>query len=264
MKRVIVSDIDGTILKGGSQEFSKENKEVFKKIKDNGDIFIFSSGRHYGNIHYMYGKDDDTIYNVENGSLIVYKGEILKSFTLYNDDGYKIIKYLYKYIDKLNILVSTSDGEGYYLVKDKVYYGLNRCKTYENIDSFDKFISLFDPKNIIKISYQRDQMDDFFFSCYNYLKANFKDIEVFDSNNTRIDISPKNINKGSSLKYILDYFKLNDLPLYCFGDAENDLSMLKIADYSYAPDTALKVVKDEVDFIYKDFNHVILSFYGKE
>lgn len=262
MKKVIVSDIDGTILKGGSQEFSKENKETFKKIKDNNDIFIFSSGRHYGNIRYMYGIDDDTIYNVENGSLIVYKNKILKSFTLYNNDGYEILKYLYQYIDKLNILVSISNGEGYYLIKDKVFYGLNRTKTYENVNSFDKFISLFNTKEIIKISYQRDEMDEFFFSCYKYLKNNFKDIEVFDSNNTWIDISPKNINKGTSLKFIIDYFKLNNLPIYCFGDAENDLSMLKIANYSYAPITALKIVKENVDFIYKDFNLVISSFYN--
>ena len=54
---------------------------------------------------------------------------------------------------------------------------------------------------------------------------------------------PKGINKGSGLVKIMNYFNLDQKEIICFGDGENDLSMLEIVESSYAMENALKKVK---------------------
>lgn len=260
MKKVIVSDIDGTVLFDGRQEFVKSEKEAFKKVLTTNNVLICASGRTYSNLRFLFDNNDEVIYIAENGSLVVYKDEILSKSLFFDDDALKIIKFLYEYQDKINILVNLPSN-AYYLKNKTVYKDFNRTTKVKDIDTFEKFLSFFKCEEVIKISIQRDDMDEFFFNLYDELKEKFKKIQVFNANNTWIDLSPLNTNKGTALKFVLDYFKLNDLPLYVFGDGENDIAMLTMSENSFSPNRALVKVKAMTKHHYDDFSSTLSSLF---
>jgi Cof subfamily protein (haloacid dehalogenase superfamily) len=63
------------------------------------------------------------------------------------------------------------------------------------------------------------------------------------------EINPEGINKANTLKKLLTRMKLAQLPVAVVGDAENDLSLFKIAHTSFAPATAYPSILDRADHI---------------
>lgn len=63
------------------------------------------------------------------------------------------------------------------------------------------------------------------------------------------EINPPGITKARSLVGLLQAMHLESLPIHVVGDGENDLSLFKIAQTSFAPDTAHSKVLNVADFI---------------
>jgi len=52
------------------------------------------------------------------------------------------------------------------------------------------------------------------------------------------EINPSGITKADTLRTLLKKMQLDDLPVYVVGDAENDLSLFRLARDSFCPETA--------------------------
>lgn len=80
---------------------------------------------------------------------------------------------------------------------------------------------------------------------------------AFISNPRQIDVCAKGVSKGDGVKKFLNViggakgakYENEKIKLMCFGDEHNDLSMLKIADFSVSPESANLDVKAVVDYI---------------
>ena len=260
MKKVIVCDVDGTTLKSGERVFNDNVKKAFKKILDDKSYLVVASGRTYRNLYKIFDYNKNVVYIAENGNQIVFNENILKINKFDKEKGIEIIKYLYSFKkDLIAILISTPD-EAIYYKENNIYIDEEETPRYKDID-LNKLIKNFDNKEIIKISIFKEKMDDLFYKIYHSLNEKFDNIEVFDANNRWIDISNKNGNKGQAVKFVLDKFKINELPLYVFGDGENDISMLKLTKNNYCPIDALDNVKNIVNHQYVHFDEVIFSLF---
>ncbi|MEA3327878.1 MAG: HAD family hydrolase [Chloroflexota bacterium] len=63
------------------------------------------------------------------------------------------------------------------------------------------------------------------------------------------EINPTGITKANTLMAVLEALDLIRLPIFIVGDAENDLSLFKLAQKSFAPNTAHKTVMECADHI---------------
>lgn len=63
------------------------------------------------------------------------------------------------------------------------------------------------------------------------------------------EINPPGITKANTLTRLLAVLGLKKLPIYIVGDAENDLSLFRLARRSFAPDTAHPTVLHQADQI---------------
>ena len=61
------------------------------------------------------------------------------------------------------------------------------------------------------------------------------------------EINPLGINKADGLLRLLKTLRLDGIPIYAAGDAENDLCLFVIAHTSFAPTTAYPQVKEQAD-----------------
>ena len=88
--------------------------------------------------------------------------------------------------------------------------------------------------------------------------ANFS---FYNEHNGLVDseISPKNINKGGALNKICELMSITLHEVLAFGDAANDVEMLKIAGHSVAPanvEMSARIAADEIDIRTNDENFV--------
>ena len=78
MIKLVASDLDGTLLMKGAQSLPEDIFPLIRQLKDLGILFIAASGRQYANIRRLFAPlGFDIPYIAENGSMCVYKEEIL-------------------------------------------------------------------------------------------------------------------------------------------------------------------------------------------
>ena len=76
--RIIASDFDGTILKGGAQQVDEIYFDQIRRLKDLGFSFIAASGRQYFNLRRLLAPvADEVSYICENGALIARGSEVI-------------------------------------------------------------------------------------------------------------------------------------------------------------------------------------------
>lgn len=64
-----------------------------------------------------------------------------------------------------------------------------------------------------------------------------------------VDIVPLNINKASGIKGVLDYYNISVDETIAFGDADNDIEMLKYCKYGVAVGNATDEIKKVADYV---------------
>ncbi|WP_027108347.1 Cof-type HAD-IIB family hydrolase [Lacticigenium naphthae] len=82
-----------------------------------------------------------------------------------------------------------------------------------------------------------------------------KDYEFVFSDERKMEITNKNINKGTALKVLQEELNIQDDELMVFGDSENDVSMFAGRKYSIAMANALPLAKQSANFHTDDHNH---------
>lgn len=103
-------------------------------------------------------------------------------------------------------------------------------------------------EDIVKVTYlNTDSIHDIF---ERELQPLFSDsVNIVLSGDIWIDAMNKNVNKGNSLKKVLDYYGLDSSELISFGDYHNDIQMMQLAGKSYAVSNAHFDVKEIADEI---------------
>lgn len=76
-----------------------------------------------------------------------------------------------------------------------------------------------------------------------------KDYELVFSDERKLEINKKGINKGNALNVLLEKLAISNDEIAVFGDSENDLSMLQGRSFSFAMDNALPNAKNAAAFI---------------
>ena len=71
MIKLIVSDIDGTLVPDGSHEMNPELLDVIMKIRENGVQFAAASGRQWASIESIFGPIKEKVFYLsDNGAYV--------------------------------------------------------------------------------------------------------------------------------------------------------------------------------------------------
>jgi len=250
---LIISDVDGTFLSHSSESFNKNLKAV-DKFKEQGGQFAFATGR---DLNALLEVIPDAS-SIANAPIIVANGSQLYDFAsekyihdcpvknkkllaeivniiyeLYPDGGIRFSCENKMVIPKFNEI----------LKRDLREISLDKLKIMETpldeLISSDikiyKCVIVNTPENlekIRKISADIDINNEFYFS-----KSYLNGLEAVD----------KNGSKSQAALFLKEYTGARKL--FAVGDYENDIEMLKAADYGAAPETALEIVKRSVKII---------------
>lgn len=98
MIKLIASDLDGTLLKEGSQELNPDFYDMIRKLKAKGILFAAASGRRLYNLRLLFAPiKDDICYIAENGSLCICNGKVISKGLIDHDLGLRIFHAVKEY-----------------------------------------------------------------------------------------------------------------------------------------------------------------------
>lgn len=240
--KLVVTDMDGTLLNSKS-EVSEQFFKLYNQLKKHNIKFIAASGRQYFSIvdRFETIRDEITII-AENGAFAMHGNQELFTLELPSE-----------YISKsINILRNTNNvyivlcgkKSAYIETTDAAFISMlkNYYSEYTIVDDLTKFKD----DIFFKIAaFHFECSETYIFPAVKHLE---NEMQVIVSGENWLDISHNNANKGFALNILQKELGITKEETMVFGDYNNDLKMLTLADFSYAMENAHPNVKKIAKF----------------
>ncbi|MCT4607338.1 MAG: Cof-type HAD-IIB family hydrolase [Marinisporobacter sp.] len=254
MYKLVVSDMDGTLLNSNNQ-VSEKNKEAFKALLKNDVHVAIATGRIYTSAR-VYANHLDMVTPIIacNGAVIrnLEDDHILYESHIQKEDCLKVIEVLRKhhtyfhyysldtfYTEKL-AHSSLKYSEWNKTLKEEERIQINVIKdSYEQIKNSDENIYKF---NVINDDYEA-------LDCIKEELKEIETIEVSKSWHNNLEIMNKGVSKGKAIDQLASILGVEQEEVMTFGDNENDISMLTYAGMGVAMGNAEEIVKKQADYV---------------
>ncbi|MBD0830886.1 HAD family hydrolase [Aestuariibaculum sediminum] len=240
--KLIVSDMDGTLLNNDSQVSTRFFNQ-FTELKKHNIHFVAASGRQYQSITDKLNTIKDEISIIaENGGIMKLQSEEHILLQLTKEDIHKAVKLLRK-VPGANIVLCGRKA-AYIETKDPVFISKfeNYYAEYEIVDDLTHVTN----DHFLKIAvYHQESSEAFLLPEAKTLSTS---LQVIVSGKNWLDISHADANKGYALKLLQKQLGISEAETMVFGDYNNDLQMLKLGHYSYAMENAHTEVKKVARF----------------
>ncbi len=261
-KKVIFSDLDGTIIAKGTSKINDAIKEEVSKWREDNE-FIISTGRLFAGTKYFIDQLNLNGYTVCCSGAVIYKDGVIvrekcvdkkivkKVWDLSNEMG----GYCQIYTDGRIVANKLSDlAVSYNSYREK--YGDEYAVEIEIAETFDDINPNYKAHKLSFVSY--DDYADRFLEALGSLDG----VNMFRSLSYLYDIVSLEASKGLAI----DWFRENRFAdsYYAIGDNENDLSMVENADIGAAMGNATDSLKEIADTIVPDVKNDGLMYFIKK
>ncbi|MEL4308250.1 HAD family hydrolase [Joostella sp. CR20] len=230
--KLVVTDMDGTLL-NSKGEVSNTFYKLFEKFEQHQIHFVAASGRQYSSITNKLAPIVDQITIIaENGGIAKQGVNELLTTNLPTEKINSLIELL-RNIDNTYIVlcgknssyIETNNTEFINLFNE--YYA-----AYKIVEDLTKVTN----DDFVKIAvYHFDSSEDYIYPAVKHLEES---LQVKVSGKNWLDLSHPNANKGYALKLVQEKLGVTKAETMVFGDYNNDLEMLALADFSYAMENA--------------------------
>lgn len=253
--KLVVTDMDGTLLNSQSK-VSDQFLAYYKQLKKLNIQFIAASGRQYFSIIDRFDKSiqNEITIVAENGAFAKHGNEELFTTSIPS----KHISNSIHLLRNLNNVYIVLCGKkcAYIETNDEDFVAMfqNYYSEYTIVDDLTKVTN----DTFFKIA-------AFHFECsetniYPAVKHLENELQVIVSGENWLDISHSNANKGYALNILQNQLGITKEETMVFGDYNNDLKMIELADFSYAMENAHKNVKKAAKFQTKTNNEQGVEF----
>lgn len=225
--KLVVTDMDGTLL-NSNHEVSDRFFYLFEKLKKRNILFAAASGRQYNSIvDKLSPIKDHIIVIAENGGFAVQNSKELVSTPLSHTSKNEVLHLLEKVANVHPVLCGKKNA---YLLGDSDRFVDKLREYYTEFEILDDLKS-FDGE-ILKIAiYHFESSEKYIYPSVKHLEGRLK---VKVSGENWVDISSPNAHKGFALEKIQQLNHISPAETLVFGDYNNDLEMMALADYSFA------------------------------
>ena len=250
-------DLDGTLLRD-DKTIDAYTRQRLLEAQDKGIVIVIATGRDKGGIDFVYepleletrgnnyvaGVNGQIVYSFKQKEYFVDKvltGEdainIMRVAKKYNCeaisccgyDHYDLISPMLKFLKRMRSLLHGKPMD----------YGMNQGKR--------NFIEIHDAEYKITQDINKViliQTPQFFNKHLDSIRQALPQYEILKVGAAWIEIMPKGVTKGSAILQIAKENNIAAEEILCFGDAENDLSMMHQIPHGIAMGNAMDIVKE--------------------
>lgn len=252
--RFIAMDMDGTLL-NSQKEITPYTKDVLKRAADAGVILAVCTGRLFASANYyadLIGTDVPVI--ASNGAYIKDRktDKVIYEKTL----GYDNIRGITELIKHYGF--SPNYYTTHHVIAESITSSITNYSKWNEfmpeekrvlvnvVKGIDNILECYGDK-IIKIFVNADNLQELE-ELRNTIKERF-DVTVVSSWDNNIEIMAPGVSKGNSVKILSRSYGIDESQVICFGDNENDISMIEFAKLGIAMGNATDAIKDVADYI---------------
>ncbi|MEE3928351.1 HAD family hydrolase [Mycoplasmopsis ciconiae] len=243
--KVAAFDVDGTILPNGHSEFSEKTIEAFAKLKENKIATVVSTAREFSTINNFLQQLQPSYFIGANGCF-VYECETQKMIYEKSISGEVVIQIYQHFKNQINGFLVAVGNICYFTPNTPLDTWFIRPNIH-NYKPFDEQAILNNKVHLITIA--SDDAKNLSKKITEYIEQNHLDIEINSTWSKGLFISPKGVNKSTTLKYLCEYLGYSLDNLIAFGDSSNDYEMIKDSFYGVAMDKA----NDKIKRVAKDY-----------
>lgn len=242
--KLVLSDIDGTLVKDSSPEMVPEIFPLFEELLNRGIRCGIASGRQYESIRHLMKDQDELIYLGENGANIVVDGKSIHSESMDDLKTKELLGRLREFEPPHGVIISTMNGS-YLEHPTEAFETLIRDSYHNAYQVTDDFLKEGIPAIKIAI-YHPDGMRE---TGERELIPAWKDtFKTCMAGEQWVDFMSSATDKGNGLRILIDYLGIEPEEVMVFGDQENDIGMFETAAYSYAVENAREAVKAKANY----------------
>ena len=252
MRKLIVSDIDGTLLRSDKHVSEKTKSKIFKLI-DDGHVFAIATGRMHGAGKIITKEVDYDGYLIScNGAVVKHlkTGEVIQAIELDKDLAAKVVA------------VCEAYGAYYHLYDiEAIYASANWHLAQKYAEGMPKLPEAFRfqvtfPEDlpamvghfpIYKIGIYHE-VPEIFISIIEALKR-VESLETCMSLDTSFDVMAKGVTKATGIEAIRRHYQIPIEDVIAFGDNENDIDMISYAGVGVAMENATDALKAVANFV---------------
>ena len=241
---LIFSDIDGTYLGNGRRTVPR-NEEAVRYFQSEGGLFTFATGR----MEYTLLNAIPNLADLVSFPPLINNGTALYDYVnnvyempqpMERDSVRPMLEFAEKYYPEVGIRGSIYGFYLYAVENPRIMRDMSSVPTHtkklpyaewENLDLY-KIVFRADPDTLIRM--QKDLYETF----GDRYEIILSEIEI-------LEIQKRGVSKGSAINRVRERFRAEGNPkkIVCIGDYENDLEMLRAADFAACPSNAIDSVK---------------------
>lgn len=252
MIKLIATDIDGTLVKDGSNKIDSEYYSVITALIRKGIKICACSGRQFQSMQRLFHPIAEELYYItENGTLLRTHNRILHTWPIPGEYFSSLLQEV-RQIPGTSIVACTSkrsyvdageDSEVYHVLKDSYRYDIRNIPDLAALsgESILK-VSVFHPTACEEV-------------CHDFLQSHWaQDLQITCSGIQWIDCCAKNAGKGEAFALLQVYLDIPQEETVYFGDNMNDLSAFKEAGISATVANARSEVQEQADVIERSYS----------
>ncbi len=237
MIKLVVSDIDGTLLEDGGHELNPELLDTILKLRAAGMQFAAASGRQWASIEAVFETIKEKIFYLsDNGAYLGCCGRNLFLNTVDRELAFEMVRDIRAAgLDALlsgpDVVYMDSDNEEFYRwLVDGYKFRVVRVDDLLQVDD-----------DFIKISaYRKTEIE----RATSEIRKKFDSrLKITISGDMWMDCMALGVNKGQAVRQLQESLGIKPEETIVFGDQLNDIEMLQQAYYSFAVGNARPEVK---------------------
>jgi Cof subfamily protein (haloacid dehalogenase superfamily) len=243
MIKLIVTDMDGTLLteKG---HLPDGFMDILDRLRAKDIKLVAASGRPYYTLQTNFGPIGRYLsYICENGALVVDNDKVIYESVIDSSIVSEVLSSAKEIESNAVVLCSTNcayveNCSEEHLAEIKKYYTCLKI-----VDDLSKVTDPVVKITICNLETSHENLNNFF-------KPKFDEkLNVVGSGLIWIDISNKNVNKGTALEALMNTYNVSSEETMVLGDYYNDIEMLQKAEYSFVMENAPEDMKQYGKYI---------------
>lgn len=257
--KLIVTDLDGTFLNSNHVTIPQENIDAFKKAHEMGIKVAIASGRTKILTDYLMEQLSFLDYLITSNGAVTYDlktGEVVCQTLLSNEKSIEIFNILkdYNLIYEIYYKGDCFMNKQSYSMFDEEHVTPHIYKLLSNfIKEVPDLESLIQGNGIEKLNIltltaeQRIELEEKISQSGNVAFASSFPISA--NRNGNLEMTEATATKGFAVKGLANSLGIGKANIMCFGDGENDCSMLTFADYSFAMENGSDYAKNTAKYL---------------
>lgn len=257
--KLIAFDMDGTLLNSNKQ-ISKKTQESITRAVEHNKIVILNTGRNPAELEEFYDILPGVRYlNCISGALVYDLKEKKTLYQKYFDEDVmkQLLEIAVQEDNFIHFLTEKSFVQKGKVEKMKDYHMEIYQEMYERVtiqkeNLVDYYLKNPFPIYKLNLYHQSPESRE---RTYKRIQEARLDVEMALAEETSLEITCKNINKGNGLKHLCQVLNLPIEQTIVVGDAGNDVEALKVAGLAVVMDNAIGEIKQYGDVVVSDCDH---------